>query len=116
MTLYYLTYIKSNNGKHLELFLNEVQCVDKVSSPCKTIDNYRNSKLVKFHGIILRDDNKEIPDMKVYRTVLIDALLKEFNSYFPDGYLDSFSAFDPKNMPDPSNLQLEHIVCFKLKI
>lgn len=23
-----LSYIKSNNGKHLELFLNEVQCVD----------------------------------------------------------------------------------------
>lgn len=90
-----------------KLFLKEATCEKKDKEnefePCLTIENYMNSDIVIFNKTVLRDDKNDIPDMNVYRTALIDALLSQFNSYFPDGHLDSFSVFDPKNIPDPKD-------------
>lgn len=97
----------TKNGKYSELFLKEASCEKKDKEnefePCRTNENYMNSKIVAFNKKLLRDDKNDIPDVSVYRTALIDALLIQFNSYFPDGHLDSFSVFDPKNMPDPKD-------------
>lgn len=95
-----LFHLKSKNGKYLEFFLNEAICNGE---PCHTIENYTISDEVIFNKTVLVEDESEIPDISIYRTALIDALLSQFNSYFPDGHLDSFSVFDPKNIPDPNN-------------
>lgn len=59
--------------------------------PCCSSEKYINSNRVVFHERDLRDDKIGIPDMAVYRTALIDALINQFNSYFPNCQLDSFS-------------------------
>lgn len=98
-----LKSLKIKNGKNLELYLNDARCEieeDKDMDRCKSIETYLSSKKIIYKSIQLIDDESELPDLNSYRTLLLDFLLDEFNSYFPDGDLKSFDVFDPSNMPN----------------
>lgn len=93
-------YLKTKNGKFLEIFLNDAKCD---AEPCLTIENYLRSNTIKYHDVMLRDDKEDIPEISAYRIALMNALLNQFEKYFPDGHLDSFDVFDHKKLPDPNN-------------
>lgn len=99
-------HLKDNNGKNLEVYLNDARCKteeDEDMARCKNIENYLSSEKIVYKNIVLNNDESELPDLKSYRTLLLDLLLAEFNSYFPDGDLKSFDVFDPNNMPNPND-------------
>lgn len=101
------TYLLTQNGKYLELFLSEAKCEStfdpEIFESCRTVDNYVKSNQIVYQGVTLLDDKAEIPDVAHYRAELINALLLQLNAYFPDGHLDNFDVFDPKNMPEQDN-------------
>lgn len=98
--------LKVKNGKHLELYLNDARCKieeDEDMDRCSSVETYLSSKKIIYKSIQLNDDESDLPDLKSYRTLLLDLILAEFNSYFPDGDLKSFDVFDPSNMPNAND-------------
>lgn len=70
-----------------------------VQSTCVALSNVKSeSSKITYYGLELNDDSNVIPEVKVYRSLLLDFLLNEFNSYFPDTDLKNFAVFDPNNM------------------
>lgn len=100
-------HLLKKNGKFVELFLGEVQCVadydPSLLQPCNTFENYIKSTKILYQNVALKDDKEEIPDISHYRTALINSVIKQINKFFPDGHLESFNVFDPQKMPDPSD-------------
>lgn len=100
-------HLLTKNGKYSELFLSDTKCEMDFEpgsfEPCKSFDDYIKSGKILYQDVELGDDRKEIPDISRYRTDLINSLKKQVNTFFPDGNLDSFNVFDPKNIPDPKD-------------
>lgn len=100
-------YFSTQDGNFLKLFLNECQCESEIDSgtfeSCTTVRNYLKSKRIKYEHIMLIDDKEQIPDVTLYRKALMDALIKQLASYFPDGNSNHFAIFDPRNFPHSDN-------------
>lgn len=97
------THLKSKNGRYLQIFLNEALCesdLDTDPEPCNSQVNYVASQNIIYKGISLMNDESDIPEINEYRTIMLDLLLAEFKKYFPDGNLNYFNVFDPKEMPN----------------
>lgn len=98
--------LKVQNGRYLELFLNEARCQEHEENDaerCNNVEKYLKSKKIVYKNIELENDVSNVPELIAYRTLLLDLLLAELKSYFPDGDLSNFDVFDPLNMPNPND-------------
>lgn len=99
------THLKNQNGRYLQLFLDEARCESDMHEieRCSNLDQYIRSNKIIYKNIIIYNDQDDIPEINEYRTRLLDMLLSEFEKYFPDGDLKNYDALDPMNMPKPDD-------------
>lgn len=97
--------MKTEDPRYLKSFLNEARCenIDSDPEPCETVSQYTRSKKITYKNVVLNDDKDQIPNVNEYRTMILENLLSEYKSYFPDGDLKNFAVFDPMNMPMPND-------------
>ena len=69
--------------------------------PCGSLENYFTTSDVVFKDIQIKSLANTLNEntFKLHRKQIIAALLKEIDSYFPEGSLHVFNIFDPVNLP-----------------
>jgi len=96
--------MKTKNAQNVAMFLHEARCVkDDVSERCESLENYLNSENVQYKFLLLDNDEEQFTGIVEYKNNIFDAILKEFDRYFPDGDLNDFNVLDPLNMPVPND-------------
>lgn len=92
--------MKTRNAKNVILLLHEARCeIEDDMERCEEIENYLNSPSVMYEDVILFNDEEQYPEIHNFKNTILDAILNEFNEFFPDGDLKNFNVLDPKNMP-----------------
>lgn len=96
--------MKTKNAKNVALLLHDTRCLMENNDieRCETIEHYLNSDFVTYENIGLDNDEGYVPPITDYKNTILDAILKEFEDYFPDRDLKSFDVLDPMNMPLPN--------------
>lgn len=98
------TAMKTKNAKNLAMLLHEARCQkEDIYERCETLEAYLDSDSVQYENVILHNDEESFPDVIEYKNTIFDALLNQFNDYFPDGDLDIFNVLDPMSMPLPND-------------
>ena len=88
-----LTTFKSTPGSKLQDFLSQIPATPS------------SSQSFYYMGHQISDSQKQRDDFIRNRTKLIDKLLDNLKSRFPDGgIVGSFSILDPQNLPSPTDL------------
>ena len=91
-----LTQLKTLDGLHLRNFIPQVECDDTV---CRSIDEIIEcTEGLKWHNIEITRGTA--PRLSGLRTILLDNLIEQLNSYFPpNNFLHDFKIFNPKTLP-----------------
>ena len=88
-----LATLKTTPGPKLEKFLSEVPATPS------------SSQSFYYQGHSVSDSQKQRDDFVCNRGNLLDKLIDNLNSRFPDGeIISSFSILDPQNLPSPADL------------
>lgn len=100
--------LKTQSGKYVATLLLDIKCkyANEVTT-CKNLDDFYNLPIVFYKEVQLIDDTS-VRKLNEYRTVLLDNLVKELNSYFPNGNTKDFEVFSPVNMPKPGDTAKIH--------
>lgn len=97
-------YLKKENGRYLKTFLNTARCEtieeEGDSERCNNAETYLKTSKIVYKNVVLLNDESDFPELNAFRTFLMDALLLEFNGYFPDVNVKNFDVFDPLLMPN----------------
>lgn len=92
------SHLKNNNGRDLNLFLENAICEE---GPCQSLTTYYDSEYVTFENIPLAHDESEgIPQLLEIRERFLDSIIAQIKSYFPSSDLKLFRVFLPKEIPN----------------
>lgn len=98
------TNMKTENAKNVALLLHDTRClIGNDIERCETVENYHNSDFVSYENVEWDNDVLEVPPTADYKKTILEAILKQFENYFPDGDLKNFDVLDPMNMPLPND-------------
>lgn len=92
--------MKTTDAKNLQLFLHDARCgtIDDTER-CETITKYFESEFISYENTPLVNDEENLPMMIDYKNAILDAIVRQYKSYFPDGDVKKFNVLDPMNMP-----------------
>lgn len=92
--------MKTTVAKNLQLFLHDARCgtIDDTER-CETITKYFESEFISYENTPLVNDEENLPMMIDYKNAILDAIVRRYKSYFPDGDVKKFNVLDPMNMP-----------------
>ena len=95
-----LKTLKTQDGESLEGIERELQCSNgsRIVTPCDAEMAY-SSLTVKWQNIELNQGGGKYPKLSEVRTRIIDNLVEELKSYFPEGDLKEFDILDPVQIP-----------------
>lgn len=101
-----LSSLKTINGPLLQNVIKNARCLkNNIWKPCSSADMDMYVFKILFNGdftVFTKHDQRSSSkwtELQTLRIKLIDALLNEINSYFPEGTYEMFDVFLPSNLP-----------------
>ena len=96
-----LDLLKTMNGPYMNLLLSEISCRGTSGNelPSCSLDNIYTSRIL-WRGLELDQvETSNLPKVTTIRDSVIESLLEEIGSYFPEGDMKSYQVLDPANFP-----------------